>query len=77
MIIRVILHSVLREKLPPEAGGKAELEFPEGSTLRDVIQRLDLPPNSAAAVNEQLDRDHNRVLQEGDVVRFFRPSGGG
>jgi hypothetical protein len=77
LFVRVILHSILREKLPPEAHGETVLELPEGSTVRDVIHRLDLPENSLAAVNEQLERSRERVLLDGSVVRFFRPSGGG
>jgi len=75
--VRVILHAHLREKLPPESGGRCEMTLPEGSRVADVIARLDLPGASACAVNGQIERDPQRLLQEGDEVRFFRPGAGG
>lgn len=77
MRIRVVLHSVLREKLPPETGGRIELEIAEGGTILDLMRRLSLPEHSVCAVNGQIERSLQRVLQEGDEVRFFRAGAGG
>ena len=73
----MILHSFLREKLPPEMRGRTVLELPESARVEDVIARLDLPEHVLWAVNDKLERDRQRVLQDGDELRFFRPSSGG
>lgn len=77
MRVNVILHSILREKLPAEARGRAALEFPEGALVRDVFARLDLPAGALWAVNEQVDKNLDRPLADGDTLRFFRPGAGG
>jgi sulfur carrier protein ThiS len=74
---KVILHAILREKLPPETHGRAELEIADGSTIKDVIAKLGLPPGCLCAVNEQIDKNMDRTIQDGDVLRFFRASSGG
>lgn len=77
MQITIILHSILREKLPAEARGRAVLDLEEGSRVRDILERLDLAPTVVWAVNEQMDRDPDRLLQDGDTLRFLRPGAGG
>lgn len=75
--VNVILHSILREKLPPEARGRAVLDLPDEARLRDVIARLGLPAGVVCAVNEQAERDLERRLVDGDTLRFLRPGAGG
>ena len=75
--ISVILHSYLRELLPPGAKGAASLDLPESSSVQDVFDLLKLPPQIAFAVNDHLDQDHSRLLHEGDTLHFFRPAAGG
>lgn len=75
--VNVILHSILREKLPPEARGRAALDLEEGACLKDVILRLDLPAELVCAVNEKVERDLDHPLQDGDLIRFLRPGAGG
>ncbi len=77
MQITVILHSILREKLPPEARGRAVLDFAEGARVEDVFRRLDLPESVVWAINEEMTRDRERRLQDGDTLRFLRPGAGG
>jgi len=77
MLISITLHSVLREKLPPEAKGSTVLDLEEGARVKDVIARLDLPEHVFFAVNEQFERDPERVLHDGDGLRFFRAGAGG
>jgi hypothetical protein len=77
MQVKIILHSFLREKLPASARGRAVLELEAGACVRDVIARLDLPPGVVWALNERLERDPERLLQEGDTLRFMRPGAGG
>jgi sulfur carrier protein ThiS len=77
LICKVILYAILRDKLPTEAHGRADFEIADGSTIRDVIIKLDLPSGSQCAVNEQIEKNMDRRIQEGDVLRFFRASSGG
>jgi len=74
---KVILHAILRDKLPPEARGKADIDMPEDSTIRDVIVKLDLPAGCLCAVNEKIEKKFDTRLKDGDVLRFFRASSGG
>jgi sulfur carrier protein ThiS len=77
MRVTVVLHSYLREKLPPETRGRAELELPAGSRVADVFARLGLPDKVAWAVNGQLERNPDIILQDGDELRVFRQGAGG
>lgn len=77
MKISVKLYGMLREKLPAENNGKAELELPSGSTLEDLLQHLKIDSLVKASVNENLERDFQRELYDGDDVQLFRPVGGG
>jgi sulfur carrier protein ThiS len=77
MRIPVRLHNRLRTLLPPEAQGRTELVLPEGSTVRDVLETMDIEPRYPAAVNGAIEPDLDRVLVEGDKVAVFAPIGGG
>jgi sulfur carrier protein ThiS len=77
MKVSVVLHSFLREALPPEAKGKAELELPEGARVKDVVARLGLPDHVIFALNEKLERDRELALKDGDALRFLRTGAGG
>ncbi|HVN53483.1 MAG TPA: hypothetical protein VMT46_04060 [Anaerolineaceae bacterium] len=75
--VSVVLYSILREKLPPEARGRATLELPVGSRVADLFRHLDLPETSPWALNGALERDKERVLQDGDQFQAFRQGAGG
>jgi len=77
MRIRVILYSYLRELLPADTKGRAELELPDGSPVAAVFERLSLPQQVAWAVNGTAQRDFDLVLHDGDEVRVFRQGAGG
>jgi molybdopterin converting factor small subunit len=77
MNVRIILHSILREKLPSEAKGRSELTLPIGSAIRDVISILELPEPVLSSLNGILNRDQATILKDGDELRFFRPGAGG
>lgn len=77
MQITVILHSILREKLPPEARGRVIIDLPPESVVADVFRRLNLPAGVAWALNGELARDLNLLLHEGDELRVFRIGAGG
>jgi sulfur carrier protein ThiS len=74
---KVILHAILRDKLPAEAHGRADLEINEGTTIRDIATNLGLPIGYQCAVNEQIEKNMDRPVKDGDVLRFFRASSGG
>jgi sulfur carrier protein ThiS len=77
MLVKIILHSILRDKLPPEAHGRTQMEFPENTTIADVMAALEIPNTIVFSVNDQLERNIHRVLHEGDEIRFLRQSTGG
>jgi sulfur carrier protein ThiS len=75
--IRVVLHSIYREKLPPEAKGQATIELPNGSTVGDALQHLEIPTEAVCAVNGQVERNRQRPLCEDDEIEVFMRMGGG
>jgi sulfur carrier protein ThiS len=77
MKIKVILHSVLRDKLLPEAHGQTTMELAEGDTIGEIIKRLNLPSQAVCSINGSIQRDLNYMLCDGDEVRFFRAGAGG
>lgn len=77
MRITLILHSYLRDKLPPEARGRAVLELAEGSQVADAFRPLDLPAGAAWALNGSIQHDLALPLQDGDELRVFRAGAGG
>jgi hypothetical protein len=77
MKVSVVLHSFLREALPPEAKGKTTLDLPEGARVKDVVAQLRLPDHVLFALNEKLERDRELALKDGDSLRFLRAGAGG
>ncbi len=76
MEIKVILHGVLRDRLPRQAKGKTTLTLPAGASVAEVLQQLQLSPTVSAAVGgAQVEASH--PLQDGDEVQLFRMIGGG
>jgi molybdopterin synthase sulfur carrier subunit len=77
--IEVQLFATLAAFLPPDSReGAATLEIPDRSTLRDLIERLHLPPDleRVTLVNGG-DAEPERLLSPGDVVAVFPPLAGG
>jgi sulfur carrier protein ThiS len=77
MRVSVVLHSFLREHLPPEAKGVATLELPEGARVKDVMAQLRLPGYVIFALNDHLEKDRELPLKDGDALRFLRAGAGG
>ena len=71
------LKSILRERLPPEAKGRATLELPEQSNLADIAERFDIRHRAIFTVNGKVEVDMARPLQEGDQVAVYVTSAGG
>lgn len=79
MMIRVKLIANFRDQLPPEAkNGVVELDVPQGTTVREVISRFDIPlDDTSVIVLNGLTVDMNTLLKEGDMVTAFSAIAGG
>lgn len=76
MEIKLILHGILRDYLPRKAKGKTTLELPQGATINDVVQQLEIKQNVSASVNgAEVETSH--VLQDGEELHMFRHIAGG
>ncbi len=75
--VKIILHSYLRELLPEEAHGQMVMEINEGACVRHIMEKLQIPEQAVCAVNDQIEPDRERVLTDGDTLRFLRPGAGG
>lgn len=75
MRIRLKLMGVLKAKTP--VGGA--LDVPEGATIADVLQALDIAPERLRVftINGQFERDRARVLAPDDELTVIPPVGGG
>jgi molybdopterin converting factor small subunit len=79
MRIHVKLMATLRGKLPPEAKGSATLDLESGTTLRAVLHRLQIREGSVhvVMVNEEMEPDRERELNDGDSLVLIPPIAGG
>lgn len=77
MQIKVVLYATLRDKLPRGNKGVTMLELPKGSTINNILEKLDIDIMVKCSVNGEIARDNTRILKDGDEVRVFRPIGGG
>jgi sulfur-carrier protein len=81
--IQVKLYAMLRECLPPGSRGVAgEVSIDGQATVRDVLDRLAIPPQwrQLVVLNDQElppDRWDSVHLQEGDRLAVFPPVAGG
>ncbi len=80
MKIEVRLFASLRCYLPAGSDGtKAQLDMPDGTRLREVIEQLAIPPQLAqlVMVNGEHVSDRERALTDGAVLSIFPPVAGG
>lgn len=77
MHVTLTAYSILREALPPDSGGKLELELKAGTTLRTLLEQIGIPREAACAINGTIQRDSDILLHDGDQVSVFRPGSGG
>ena len=81
--IQVKLYAMLRECLPPGSRGvTGEVSIDGQATVRDVLDRLSVPPQWRQLVvlnDQELPPDHwdSVHLQEGDRLAVFPPVAGG
>lgn len=77
MEIHLKLYSNLREKLAPDAKGRAVMPLDEGATLVDLLDKLDIQSRVVISVNDQHETDLSRRLMDGDEVKIFSSISGG
>jgi sulfur carrier protein ThiS len=75
--IKLQLYSILREKLPPEAKGRAVLQMEEYATLADLLAVLGISRRVVISVNGDHESDRSRRLQDGDEIKLFSSISGG
>ena len=75
--VHVRLHGALRDKLPPEAKGRATLTLAEGATIAALFDQLSLRRSLEVALNGEIVDNQERPLQDGDRLEFFRAAAGG
>lgn len=80
MKVHIRLFGTLGNKFPDHDPLKGfALEVPEGSTVEDLIKKLDIPPQSKigiVSINGQLVKIQKQ-LNDGDFIRVFQPISGG
>jgi len=77
MEIHIQLYSILREKLPVDAKGRAVLQIAEGATLADLLNELGIERRVVISVNDVQESDILRQLNDGDEVKIFSSVSGG
>ena len=77
MEIHLQLYSILREKLPSDAKGRAVLQLDKGATVADLLNELSIKRKVVISVNgvQVLDKAHQ--LRDGDAVKIFSTISGG
>jgi sulfur carrier protein ThiS len=75
--VHLQLYSILREKLPPEAKGKAILQLEEGATIDSILQEFDIKRRVVVSVNDEYEPDKSRQLRDGDQIKIFSSVSGG
>lgn len=79
MKIEVRLFATFRKYLPENAQGqRAQLDLPEGMTVKQVLEQLKVPLDTVKLVFvNSVHADLDQVLKEGDVLGAFPPVAGG
>lgn len=79
MKVDVRLFALLERYLPPGADGDtASLDVPVGTTVRDVVELLEIPGElSCLTVVNGRDAPPEQLLIAGDVLSMFPPLAGG
>jgi sulfur carrier protein ThiS len=75
--VHLQLYSILREKLPPEAKGRAVMQMNEDASLTDLLEEIGITRRVVISVNGTHEADRSRRLQDGDEVKIFSSISGG
>lgn len=79
MKVQIRLFGTLGNKCPDHNPSKGlELDVPKGSTVADLLEKLDIPQSkvSIVSINSQLVKVTHQ-LKDGDSIRVFQPIFGG
>jgi sulfur carrier protein ThiS len=63
--VNVHLHGILRDKLPPEAKGRATITLDDGATVGDLLAQLGIKRRVIVALNEDQKQDKTQVIGGG------------
>lgn len=78
MKVNVKLYGPLRDQLPKENKGKAELDLPDGATVGDALVALKLTHRIVmSAVNDAHESEESHPLADGDRLAIFEAVAGG
>lgn len=77
MEVNLQLYSILREKLPSEAKGRAVITMDKDATLADLLKELDITHRVVISVNDAHEAEMSRQLQDGDEIKIFSSISGG
>ncbi len=77
MEVNLQLYSILREKLPPEAKGRAVIKMDIDATLADLLDELGITRRVVISVNGAHESERSCQLQDGDEVKIFSSISGG
>lgn len=77
MQVRVYLHGILRDQLPPKAKGRATINLEDGATVGELLKQLDIKRRVVIALNDHQEPDESYVLQDGDQLSIYTIIGGG
>ena len=75
--INLQLYSILREKLPADAKGRAVFQLDEGATLAEVLNMLGIKRKVTISVNDVQETNRRTQLNDGDEVKIFSSISGG
>ena len=77
--ITVHLHTILQRQTPQGMISRMDVDLPSGSTLADLLQRLEIdlaPDHLLLAVNGRV-ADLERVLEDNDTINLMPAISGG
>ena len=77
MDVNLQLYSILREKLPSEAKGRAVITMVKDATLADLLKKLDITHRVVISVNDAHEAEMSRQLHDGDEIKIFSSISGG
>jgi thiamine biosynthesis protein ThiS len=75
--VKVHLHGILRDHIPPKAKGRATVSLDDGATVGDLLAQLGIKRRVIIALNGDQEPDQTHILQDGDQVSIYTLVGGG
>ncbi len=70
--------TLIHFKSDSRTGKPFEVDLPDGSAVKDLIDLLKIPPQETHVVFiNNIIQEHDSKLKDGDVIGMFPPVGGG